>query len=105
MLEILAVGLLIVVGLVLTIGAVVLVPLMLLGLVLKILIQVVVLPFRLLGWLLAGAVGIAAAVGKVVIGLGLLVGGLLFLPLLPILFLVGLAWLFVRLFRPRPAYG
>lgn len=105
MLEFLAVCVLIIVAFVLAIGAVVLVPLMLVGLLLKLLIQLVVLPFRVLGWLFAGAVGIAAAGVKVFIGLGLLVGGLLFLPLLPILFAVGLIWLFVRLLRPRPAFG
>ena len=105
MLEFLAFGLLIIVALVLAIGAVVLVPLMIVGLLLSLLVQLVVLPFRVLGRLFTGAVGITAAAGKVFLGLGLLVGGLLFLPLLPILFAVGLIWLFVRLLRPRPAFG
>ncbi len=105
MLEFLAIVLLVVVGFVLAIGAIVLIPLMLLGVALNLLIQLIALPFRLCAWLFAGAVGLAAGVLKVLVGLGLLVGGLLFLPLLPLLFVVGLIWLFARLLRPRPAYG
>ena len=105
MLEFFAVGLLVIVGFVLAIGAVVLVPLILLSLLINLLVQLVALPFRVLGWLLVGAVGTAAVVGKVLLGLGLFLGGLLFLPLLPVLFVVGLIWLFVRLVRPRPAFG
>ena len=105
MLEFLAAGLLFVVVIVLAVGALVLVPLMLLGLLIKLLVSLVALPFRLLGWLFAGAVGIAAAVGKVAVAFGLLLGGLLFLPLLPILLAGGLIWLFARLLRPRPAFG
>lgn len=108
MLEILALGALFFVGL----FALLALPFLLLGGLFKLLIMLILLPFRVLG-------AVAGAVGAVAVGLGklflflllalflplILVGGALVVPLLPVLALVGLVWLLVRAARPRPAPG
>jgi hypothetical protein len=108
MLEILALGLMFFVGL----FALVALPFLLLGGLFKLVIMLILLPFRVLG-AVAGALGaVAVGLGKLFIFLLLalflpliLVVGALAVPLLPVLALVGLVWLLVRAARPRPAPG
>jgi hypothetical protein len=102
MLEFLLMAVVVFVGLVL-------VPILLLGLFLKALLWVVLLPFRAVAAVVGIGVGLlgflAKGVGAVLaIGLGalLLIGGLLVLPLLPVLALVLMVWVIVRLLRPHP---
>jgi hypothetical protein len=93
------------------IAAVVLVPLMLVGVVVKLAVFAVLLPFRILGALLratgalvGGLAGLAtAAVTVVVVGIALFVG-LVLIPLLPFVLLGGFVWILLRAFRPRAAY-
>jgi hypothetical protein len=70
---------------------------------------VLLLPFRLLGGLIAAVGSVAFGVGKVLLLLLLapvvllaLAAGALVVPLLPVLLLVALAVLLVRALRPRP---
>ncbi len=79
-------------------GCLILIPLLILGFVLKLLIALVLLPFQLAGF--AIRLGLGLAVGLV--GL-ILAGAVLLIPLLPIVFLVGGIWLLVRLIRRQPA--
>jgi hypothetical protein len=91
------------IGLIFVVGAVVLLPLMLVGGLLKLTFVALTLPFRVVGALL-GAVG--ALLGTVFGGLfsivGLLVGvvgivaALFMLPLLPLIALFGIIWFFSR---------
>lgn len=85
-------------------------PLLLVGGLLKLMLFLILLPFKLLKVLFAVLGGILAGLGKLALLLVLLAGGgllaagaLLVLPLLPVLLLVGAIWLVARLFRPRPA--
>lgn len=101
MLEILALGLMFFVGL----FALVALPFLLLGGLFKLLIMLILLPFRVLG---AVAVGLGKLFFFLLLALFLpliLVAGALVVPLLPVLALVGLVWLLVRATRPRPAPG
>jgi len=102
MLETLAVGLLVVFGLVL-------VPLFLILVVGKVLLALLLLPFRLAGAVIGVTAGVVGAVAKLlilgvgaIVGVGFMLGGLVLLPLIPIAGLVLLLWLFVRLFAPGP---
>lgn len=91
------------VGMLFVVGAIVLLPLMLIGGILKIGFFALTLPFRIVGALL-GAVG--ALLGTVFGGLfsiaGLLIGvvgivaAMLMLPLLPLFALFALIWFFTR---------
>ena len=106
MLEILALGALFFVGL----FALVALPFILLGGLFKLLIMLVLLPFRVLGAVVGALGAVAAGVGKLFLFLLLVpflllifIGGALVLPLLPVLALVGLVWLLVRAGRPRTA--
>jgi hypothetical protein len=106
MLEILALGLLFFVGLIALVAA----PFILLGGLIKLLVMLLLLPFRLLG-------AVVGAVGTVALGLGklalvllvvcvlplILIAGAIIVPLLPVLAVVGLIWLLVRAARPRQA--
>jgi len=82
------------------VGCLILVPLLLVGIVLRLLIGLVLLPLQLAGF--AIRLGLGLAVG--LIGL-ILAGAVLLIPLLPIVFLVGGIWLIVRLSRRHPAAG
>lgn len=89
------------------IAALVLLPLLLVGLVFKVAFWLILLPFRLLGALLGvlggilGAVaGVLAAVGSVVLAIVLGVLGLAGLAFLPVVLLVAGAWLLFRWLRP-----
>jgi hypothetical protein len=112
MLELIGFSLLVLVGLAALVFGVVVLPLLILGAFVKALLFVVLLPLRLFGWLL-GAIG-AVAFGLLkaalfVLGLlagaFVLVGGLLVLPLLPVLVLGLVIWALARLLRPRPVVG
>ena len=100
---------LIVVGSLLVLGLVVL-PLLVIGTLLKLLLWLVLLPFRAVGAVIGVAGTVLAGLGKLALCLLLvcvvplvLVGGALILPLLPLIAIVGLVWLLVRAARPRPA--
>ena len=82
------------------VGCLILVPLLIVGIVLRLLIGLVLLPLQLAGF--AIRLGLGLAVG--LIGL-ILAGAVLLIPLLPIVFLVGGIWLIVRLSRRHPAAG
>jgi hypothetical protein len=104
MLEILALGLIFFVGL----FALVALPFLLLGGLFKLVIMLILLPFRVLGALGAVAVGLGKLFIFLLLALFLpliLIVGALVVPLLPVLALVGLVWLLVRAARPRPAPG
>jgi hypothetical protein len=84
------------------VGAVIILPVVVIGLVLRLLFHVILLPFKLLGVIIGlGAAGIAFAVVAVV--LGLVVGALTLVGALvagaPILLFGGLIWGLVRLLR------
>jgi hypothetical protein len=94
----------------LLIAAVVVLPFMLLGGLLKFLVFAIALPFRLIGALfgaVTGAVGALfggiAALGSVLLAVVFVFGGLLLLPLLPFLVLFGLIWVFSRSTRRASA--
>lgn len=79
-------------------------------LIVKALVGLVLLPFKLVGAVFQVILGAFALVAKLLFGgVGLLLGvvgllvGLVFLPLLPFLAIGGLVWLTVRAGRPRPA--
>lgn len=79
-------------------------------LIVKALVGLILLPFKLIGVVFKLIFGAFALVAKLLFGgLGLLLGlaglvvGLVFLPLLPFLAIGGLVWLIVRAGRPRPA--
>ena len=81
----------------LLVGCLIVVPLLILGLVLRLAIGLVLLPLKLAGFAIRLTLG-------VVIGLvGLIVAGaVLLIPLLPILAVVGGIWLIFRLSRRHP---
>jgi hypothetical protein len=110
MLETLVAAALVVVALIVGLIALVALPFILVGGLLKLLIMLILLPFRALG-VVFGAVGtVLAGLGKLVLFLLfvcflplVLLGGALLLPLLPVLLVVGLIWLLARAARPRPS--
>jgi hypothetical protein len=80
------------------VGCLIVVPLLLLGLALRLALGLALLPFRIAG------LAIRLAVGLVVGLVGLvLAGAVLLIPLLPVIALVGGIWLIVRLSRRHPA--
>ncbi len=79
-------------------------------LIVKALVGLILLPFKLIGVVFKLIFGAFALVAKLLFGgLGLLVGlfcvavCLIFLPLLPFVAIGGFIWLIVRASRPRPA--
>lgn len=90
------------------VGFLVLIPLMLLGLVLRLIFGIVLLPIRLAGFAIKLTFGLVAAMIALVFGLvglavGLVaIGAVLLIPLLPFLALAGCIWLIWRLARPKP---
>lgn len=64
----------------------------------KLLVGLVILPFKILGFVIKG---IGSLIG-LVFGLLGLVATVLILPLLPLVVLGGIVWLIVRAARPRP---
>ena len=83
------------------VGCLIVVPLLLVGLALRLAIGLVFLPFRIAGLAIRLALGLVFGLVLGLVGL-LLVGTVLLIPLLPIVALVGGIWLIVRLAR-RPA--
>ena len=89
---------------------IVLLPLMLLGALLKILFVIVTLPFRIIGAVFGAAAAVLGFLAKgfvallsLVAGAGVLVLGLLIIPLLPFLIIGGMIWLLAKLFSPSAA--
>jgi len=105
MLEFVALVLVGLLGIVLLLVGVVALPLILVGGLLKLLWLVVALPFRLAGAVVGMFGALATGMFKLTVllfSLVALAGGLLVLPLIPLL-LLGLAvWGLARLLRPRP---
>lgn len=91
------------------VGFLILLPLMIVGLVLRLIFGIVLLPIRLAGFAIKVTFGLVAAAVGLVLGLiglavGLVaVGAVLLIPLLPFLALACGAWLLWRLARPKPA--
>jgi hypothetical protein len=92
--------------------ALVLVPLLLLGVAFKVLITLILLPFKVVGALVKGLFGLVAGVfGLAAGGIGLVFGllvmlvVLVLLPLAPLLLLGGIVWLALKAGSPaaRPA--
>jgi hypothetical protein len=88
------------------------VPFVILAVAFKVLLALVLLPFKILGGLIKGLVGLVGGlVGLVAGGVGLVFGLLVMLvlfvilPLAPLLLLGGLVWLALKAFSPaaRPA--
>jgi len=97
------------IGLAVLVG-IVLLPLMLLGALLKIVFVVVTLPFRLIGVVFGAAAAVLGFLAQgfvtilsIVAGAGLLVIGLLIIPLLPFLIIGGMIWLLSKLLSPAAA--
>ena len=94
--------------------ALVVLPLLVVGVAFKILFTLVLLPFKIVGALVKGLLGLCAGLlGLAAGGMGLLIGLVVtiavavLLPLAPLLLLGGVLWLALRLLRPatvqRPA--
>jgi hypothetical protein len=92
--------------------ALLVVPFLLLGVAFKVLVTLVMLPFRIVGALLHGLFGLVAGLfGIAAGGIGLLVGLLVLvavfvlLPLAPLILLGGIVWLALKAMSPaaRPA--
>jgi hypothetical protein len=98
------------------VGAVILVPVLILGALLKLAVGVILLPFKIIGVLFKGLFGVlggilgalGALVGLVFGGLGLLLGLLVMvgvcviLPLAPLLLLGLIVWLALKAASPAP---
>ena len=80
------------------VGCLIVVPLILVALLLKLVIGLLLLPFRIAGLALRLAAFLVVGVSGLV-----LAGTILLIPLLPIVALVGAIWLMLRIFRGRPA--
>jgi hypothetical protein len=94
---------------VLVFGAMIVIPLIALCVVGKLVLALVLLPFRVIGAFLGVAVGVVGVVAKVllvgaglIVGVALLAGGLALIPLIPVLLLALFVWLVARLFRSTP---
>jgi hypothetical protein len=79
------------------VGCLILVPLLIVGFVLRLLIGLILLPFQIAGFAIRIGIGLAAGL----VGL-ILAGAVLLIPLLPIVLLVGGIWLIFRLSRRHP---
>ena len=78
----------------LLVGCLIVSPLLLVGLVLRLVLGLVLLPFQIAGFAIRLTFGLVAAL----VGL-VLAGAVLLIPLLPIIALIGGIWLIVRLSR------
>ena len=91
------------------VGCLLLIPLLILGLALRLLVGIVVLPFKLAGFALKLTFGFVAALVALVLGVAvavaavLAVGAVLLIPLIPVLLAAGGIWLLWRLARRKPA--
>lgn len=77
-------------------------PILILGGLLKVLFLAVALPFRVLGAVAGGLLKVGLFLVTALIGLVFVVGGAILLPLIPVLLLGLVIWAFFRLLRPRP---
>jgi hypothetical protein len=109
MLEALGILILLVFGGILLLAAVVALPLMLLGALLKFLFFMIMLPLKLIKAFVATVFGILAGLSKLVlfvltpvIVIGLLVVGAVILPFLVLALVCGGIWLLLKLFLPAP---
>jgi hypothetical protein len=84
--------------LLLAVGFLIVVPLLVVGLVLRLAIGVVLIPLRIAGFAVRLTLGLVAGI----VGL-ILAGTVLLIPLLPVLLLVFFVWLIARLVRGHPA--
>jgi hypothetical protein len=80
----------------LIVGCLIVVPLLLIGLVLRLVLGLVLLPFQIAGFAIRLTLGLVVALVGVI-----LAGAVLLIPLLPIIALVGGIWLIFRLSRRR----
>jgi hypothetical protein len=94
---------------VLVVGAMIVIPLIALCVVGKLVLALILLPFRIIGAFVGAAVGVLGVVAKVllmgaglIVGATLLAGGLALIPLIPVVLLVMFVWLVARLLRPTP---
>jgi hypothetical protein len=94
---------------VLVLGAMIVIPLIALCVVGKLVIALILLPFRIIGAFVGAVVGVFGVVAKVllvgaaaIVGLTLLAGGLALIPLIPVVLLALVVWLLARLFRTTP---
>lgn len=92
-----------IVGAVVVVGVFVVLPLLLLKAFFAVAVGLVTLPFKLLGGLakalgglVGGLFGIASGLLGIVVGGVALIATVVLLPLLPLLILAGLVWLFVK---------
>jgi len=91
---------------VLVVGAMIVIPLIALCVVGKLVLALVLLPFRIIGAFVGVAVGVVAKVllvgAGLIVGVALLAGGLALIPLIPVVLLALFVWLVARLFRSTP---
>ena len=95
-----------VIALALFVGFVVVLPVMILGVALKLLLALVLLPFKLLAGLLKAVFGLVGAAVSVAGALGFALVVMLVvvaLPLLPLLLLGGFVWALIKAFSPTSA--
>jgi len=81
----------------LIVGSLIVVPLLILGLVLRLVVGLVLLPFQIAGFAIRLTLGFVLGL----VGL-ILAGAVLLIPLLPVLALLGGIWLIFRLSRRHP---
>jgi hypothetical protein len=84
----------------LLVGSLILIPLLLVGLVLRIVVGVALLPFRLAGFAIRLSLGLVFGLIALI-----LAGTVLLIPLLPVIAVVFLVWLIFRPSRRQPAAG
>ena len=76
------------------------IPLLILGVVLRLVIGLALLPFRIAGLAIRLTVGLVLGVVGII-----LAGAVLLIPLLPVVALIGAIWLIFRLSRRHPTAG
>jgi hypothetical protein len=90
------------------VGFLLLLPLMIVGLLLRLIFGLAVLPLKLAGFVIKLTFGLVAGLVGLVVGLALLAvfvvtaGAFLLIPLLPIVLIGGAAWIAWRILRPKP---
>jgi hypothetical protein len=83
--------------LLLFVGFLIVVPLLLVGLILRLVVGLVLIPLKIAGFAVRLSLGLAAGL----VGL-ILAGTVLLIPLLPVLLLAFFVWMIVRLVRRHP---
>ena len=82
----------------LLVGFLLVIPLLILGFLLRLLIGLILLPLKIAGFAIRLGVGLALGLLALIAA-----GAVLLIPLLPIVFLIGGVWLIFRLSRRQPA--